>query len=123
VRHLRGSVTQDRLTERTLRPYVRAPMRGRRRTLASVLAESLASRGADEPAAVAVAFAEACGPRLAREASCRGVMRDGRLLVLVRTPAWAAQIETLAPVLCARVNERLGRPSAAGLDVRVASVR
>jgi len=98
-------------------------MRGRRRTIASVLAESLASRGAGQPAAIAAAFAEACGPRLAREASCRGLMRDGRLLVLVRTPAWAAQVETLAQILCARVNERLGRPAAAGLDVRVAPER
>lgn len=98
-------------------------MRGRRRTLASVLAESLASRGPGEPAAIALAFADACGPRLAREASCRGVMRDGRLLVLVRTPAWATQVEALAPVLCGRVNERLGRLSAAGLDVRVAPER
>ena len=95
-------------------------MRGRRRTIASVLAETLASRDATEPAAIGAAFAEACGPRLAREASCRGVMRDGRLLVVVRTAAWAAQVETLAPVLCARVSERLGRPAAAGLDVRVA---
>lgn len=98
-------------------------MRGRRRTLASVLAESLAARGAAEPAAIAAAFAEACGPRLAREASCRGLMRDGRLLVLVRTQTWAAQVETLAPTLCSRVNERLGRPAAQGLDVRLAPER
>lgn len=95
-------------------------MRGRRRTIASVLAESLASRGAGEPAAIAAAFAEACGPRLAREASCRGVTRDGRLLVLVRSSAWAAQVETLADALVGRVNARLGRTAAAGLDVRVA---
>lgn len=94
-------------------------MRGRRRTLASVLAESLATRCAGEPAAISAAFAEACGPRLAREASFRGVMRDGRLLVVVRTPAWAAQIESLASALCSRVNARLGRQAATGLDVRV----
>jgi Dna[CI] antecedent DciA-like protein len=98
-------------------------MRGRRRTLASVLAESLASRGAREPAAIAAAFAEACGPRLAREASCRGLMRDGRLLVLASTPAWASQIEAVAEALCARVNARLGRSAAQGLDVRVAPER
>jgi Dna[CI] antecedent DciA-like protein len=96
-------------------------MRGRRRTLASILAESLAARGAGEPAAVAAAFAEACGPRLAREASCRGVTRDGRLLVVVRSPAWAAQVETLADALLGRVNARLGRTAAVGLDVHVAS--
>jgi hypothetical protein len=95
-------------------------MRGRRRTLASILAESLAARGAGEPAAVAAAFAEACGPRLAREASCRGVTRDHRLLVLVRSPAWAAQVETLAEALLSRVNARLGRTAAVGIDVHVA---
>jgi Dna[CI] antecedent, DciA len=96
-------------------------MRGRRRTLASILAESLAARGAGEPAAVAAAFAEACGPRLAREASCRGVTRDGRLLVVVRSPAWAAQVEALADALLGRVNARLGRTAAVGLDVHLAS--
>jgi predicted nucleic acid-binding Zn ribbon protein len=95
-------------------------MRGRRRTLASILAESLASRGAGQPAAIAAAFAEACGPRLAREASCRGVTRDGRLLVLVRSQAWATQVEALAEALLARVNARLGRTAAVGLDVHVA---
>jgi hypothetical protein len=98
-------------------------MRGRRRTLASVLAETLAARGAEEPAALAAAFAEACGPRLAREASCRGTLRDGKLLVLVRTPGWATQVEALAPVLVARVNERLGRRAAIGLHVRIAPGR
>ncbi len=98
-------------------------MRGRRRTIASVLAESLASRGAREAATIAAAFAEACGPRLAREASCRGVLRDGKLLVVVRTPAWAAQVESLAPVLCGRVNERLGRRAVEGLQVHVAAAR
>lgn len=97
--------------------------RGRRRTLASVLAESLASRGAREPAAIAAAFAEACGPRLAREASCRGLTREGRLLVVVRTAAWAAQVDALAETLCARVNARLGRSAARGIDVHVAAER
>lgn len=96
-------------------------MRGRRRTLASVLAESLASRREAQPAALAAAFAEACGPRLAREASFRGVTRDGRLLIVVRAAPWAAQVEALAPELCARVNARLGRAAAAGLEVRVAA--
>jgi hypothetical protein len=98
-------------------------MRGTRRTIASLLAEGLAARGAGEPATIAAAFADACGPRLAREASCRGVLSDGKLLVVVRTPAWAAQIESLAPVLCGRVNERLGRRAAAGLQVHVAPSR
>jgi predicted nucleic acid-binding Zn ribbon protein len=98
-------------------------MRGRRRTIASVLAESLASRGPGEPAAIATAFADACGPRLAREVSCRGVTRDGRLLVVARTESWATQLETLAPTLCDRVNARLGRRVAAGLDVHIAPSR
>lgn len=98
-------------------------MRGRRRTIASVLAECFAPHGPSQPLALSAAFAEACGPRLAREVSCRGVLRDGRLLVLVTTPGWASQVEALAPVLCARVNERLGRSAAAGLEVRLAPER
>lgn len=98
-------------------------MRGRRQTIASVLAQALAPRAGGEGAALAAAFAEACGPRLAREVSLRGPLKDGRLLVLARTAAWAAQVEALAPELCARVNARLGRPVAIGLEVRVAPDR
>ncbi len=98
-------------------------MRGRRRTIASVLAESLAARGAGEAAAVSAAFADACGPRMAREVSCRGVLRDGKLLVVAETPAWAAQVETLAPVLGGRVNDRLGRQAATGIQVHVSARR
>lgn len=98
-------------------------MRGNRRTLAAVLAEALAPRRGAGSAALAAAFAEACGPRLAREVSFRGVMRDGRLLVVARGAAWAAQVEALAPELCDRVNARLARTAATGLDVRVASER
>lgn len=98
-------------------------MRGSRRTIASVLAESFALRSTAQPLALTAAFAEACGPRLAREVSCRGLLRDGRLLVLVTTQAWATQVEALAPILCARVNERLGRSAAAGIDVRLAPER
>jgi hypothetical protein len=98
-------------------------MRGRRRTLASVLAETLAPHREAEPAALAAAFAEACGPRLAREVSFRGLTRDGRLLVVVRTAAWGAQLEPLAAELCERVNARLGRAAATGLSVHVAPER
>jgi hypothetical protein len=94
-------------------------MRGRRRTVASALAEALASRRGADRAALAAAFAEALGPRLAREASMRGLLRDGRILVLVRTEAWAGQIAALEADICARVNARLGRAVAAGLEVRV----
>jgi predicted nucleic acid-binding Zn ribbon protein len=95
-------------------------MRGRRQTIASLLAQALAPRRAAEGAALAAAFADACGPRLAREVSLRGPLKDGRLLVLARTAAWAAQVEAIAPVLCERVNARFGREIAAGLEVRVA---
>jgi len=84
-----------------------------------VLAQALAPRKEAEGAALSAAFAEACGPRLAREASLRGPLKDGRLLVLVRTQAWASQVEALAPVLCERLNARLGRTVAVGLEVRV----
>jgi hypothetical protein len=95
-------------------------MRGRRRTVAAVLAEALAARPGAGAAALAAAFADACGPRLAREASLRGVARDGRLLVLVRSPAWGQQIAALEREICAALNARLGRTAARGLDVRVA---
>jgi chorismate-pyruvate lyase len=98
-------------------------MRGRRQTIASVLAQALAPREGAQGAALGAAFAEACGPRLAREVSLRGPLRDGRLLVLARTAEWAAQVEALAPELCRRVNARLGRAVAAGLEVRVAPER
>lgn len=98
-------------------------MRGRRRTLASTLADALGGLRAAEPVAIPAAFAEACGPRLAREASVRGVTREGHLLVVVRTEAWATQIRALAPMLCERVNARLGRTVASGLDVHVAAER
>jgi hypothetical protein len=95
-------------------------MRGRRRTVASVLAETFAHRRGAEGAALVTAFADACGPRLAREASMRGLLRDGRLLVLVRTEGWAEQIAALETVLCERVNAKLGRTVARGLHIRVA---
>jgi predicted nucleic acid-binding Zn ribbon protein len=94
-------------------------VRGRRRTVAAVLAETFAHRRSAEPAALVAAFAEACGPRLAREVSMRGALRDGRLLVLVRSEEWAAQLRAAESLLCERVNARLGRPVAQGLEVRV----
>jgi len=94
-------------------------MRGRRKTIATALGDALSARPGAEPARLAAAFAEACGPRLAREVSYRGVTREGRLLVLARTEAWAEQVRLLEAELCRKVNERLGRPVAGGLDVRV----
>jgi hypothetical protein len=96
-------------------------MRGRRRTLASTLADALRGVGGSEPVALRAAFAEACGPRLAREASLRGVTREGRLLVVVRTQAWATQLAALSAVLCDRVNARMGRAVARGIDVHLAA--
>ncbi len=98
-------------------------LRGRRRTLASTLADALARNRAAQPVALPAAFAEACGPSLAREVSVRGVTREGRLLVVARSEAWAAQVRELAPVLCERVNTRLGRTVASGLDVHLAAER
>jgi Dna[CI] antecedent, DciA len=99
-------------------------MRGRRRTVASALADALASRrdarAACHDATIAVAFAEACGPRLALEASPRGRRRDGRLLVVVRGEEWAAQVLAAERILCDRVNARLGFSAVTGLEVRVA---
>jgi hypothetical protein len=97
--------------------------RGRRRTLATTLFDTLSGIPGAEPVALRSAFAEACGPRLAREASMRGVTREGRLLVVVRTHAWAAQVTALADALCERVNARMGRTVARGLDVHVAAER
>ncbi len=96
-----------------------APMRGKRRTVASVLAETLAGRRGADGAAVAAALSEACGPRLAREVSCRGVLRDGRLLVLVNDEGWAQQLRLLEAEVCQRVNARLGREAVRGLEIRV----
>jgi Dna[CI] antecedent, DciA len=96
-------------------------MRGRRKSVASVLAEVLGRHRETGEAAIAAAFVEACGQRLSRSASFRGVMRDGRLLVLVSDQEWASQVEALADEICARVNARLGRPAASGLDVRIGS--
>jgi hypothetical protein len=98
-------------------------MRGRRRSLASTLADALSNDRAAQPVALSASFAEACGARLAREVSVRGVTRDGHLLVVVRSHAWAAQVRELAPVLVQRVNARLGRTVASGLDVHVAAER
>lgn len=98
-------------------------MRGRGKTIAAALTDALVRRPEARAAALAAAFADACGPRIAREASYRGPLDDGRLLVLVRTPAWAEQLEHLAPEICARVEARLGKGAAPGLHIRVHTPR
>ncbi len=97
-------------------------MRGRRRSVATLLAEALSGRSEARLVAAAAAFAEACGHPLCREASVRGLTADGHLLVIVRSPDWARQLEALAPAVCDRMNARLGgsRP-VAGIMVRVGS--
>jgi hypothetical protein len=94
-------------------------MRGRRRTIAAALADVLARTPQARKAALAAAFADACGSRIAREASFRGELVDGKLLVLVRTPAWAEQLASLESEICARIEARLGAGSAPGLHIRV----
>ena len=98
-------------------------MRGRRKSVASALAEVLGRHRETGDAAIAAAFAEACGSQLMRTASFRGVMRDGRLLILVTEPEWATEVVALSDEICARINARLGRTAARGLDVRVGAFR
>jgi predicted NAD/FAD-dependent oxidoreductase len=93
--------------------------RGRRRTLAGVVAESLARRPEARRPAAAAAFAEACGWPLSREATVRGLGPDGHLWVVVSSPEWAAQVESLAAEIVSRVNGRLGRLTVKALDIRV----
>ncbi|MEI6225342.1 MAG: DciA family protein [Deltaproteobacteria bacterium] len=93
--------------------------RGRRRTLASVVAESLSRRaGASRPAAAA-AFAEACGWPLSRELTVRGLGPDGHLWVVASSPEWARQAEELSATIVSRMNGRLGHSAVKALDVRV----
>jgi hypothetical protein len=94
-------------------------VRGRGRRIATVLADALAAREEARLASVAAAFAEACGQPLSRECAARGLTRDGRLLVVARTPDWATVVEAHAPTLRARVNARLGALVVHGLEVRV----
>jgi hypothetical protein len=97
-------------------------MRGRRRHVSSVLADALSARGRAQSSALAAIFSEALGNRLAREASFRGVLRDGRALVVASTPEWAAQIVALEPDLLAKLRERLGASCPAGLSVHVGTI-
>jgi hypothetical protein len=96
-------------------------IRGRRKSVATALAEVLGRHRETGEAAIAAAFVEACGQRLSRSASFRGVMQDGRLLVVVVDQEWASQFEALADRICAMINARLGRVAAPGLDVRIGS--
>lgn len=98
-------------------------MRGRGRRISTVLADALEAHPGARPAAVAAAFAEACGHPLCREASLRALTRDGVLIAVARTAEWAAQLEAITPILCERVNARLGARLALTLQVRVGPLR
>jgi predicted nucleic acid-binding Zn ribbon protein len=97
-------------------------MRGRRRHVSSVLAGALAARGRAQPPPLAAAFSEAVGSRLSRELSVRGQLRDGRLLVVARSPDWAAQVVALEAEILAKLRERLGESCPVGISVHVGSI-
>jgi hypothetical protein len=97
-------------------------MRGRGRTIATVLADTLGPRRDARRAAVAAAFLEACGWPLSREVAVRGLTQDGCIIVTASSRAWADQVEALGPRLRARVNARVGEEVATRLDVRVGSL-
>src|SRR5512145_2311478 len=97
-------------------------MRGRRRHVSSVLADALGSRGRAQPAFRAAAFADAVGPRLAREVAVRGQLRDGRLLVVVSNAEWRDQLLALEPEIVSVLRERLGATAPTGISVHVGSV-
>jgi hypothetical protein len=84
-----------------------------------VLADALVPRSEARLASLAAAFAEACGQPLSRECAARGLTRDGRVLVVARTPDWAAVVEANAATIRARVNARLGSLVVNGLEIRV----
>lgn len=93
-------------------------MRGKRRKIATVLADALSPRGEALRPAAAAAFAEAVGWPLSREVQLRALTRDGRLMAVARTEQWAEQVRALAPRIVERVNARLGSGTASNLDVR-----
>jgi predicted NAD/FAD-dependent oxidoreductase len=84
-----------------------------------VVAESLSRRSEARRPAAAAAFAEACGWPLSRELTVRGLGPDGHLWVVASSPEWARQAEELSATIVARMNDRLGRPAVAALDVRL----
>jgi predicted nucleic acid-binding Zn ribbon protein len=97
-------------------------MRGRRRHVSSVLADALAARGRTQSASTTAAFSEVVGPRLARELTVRGKLRDGRLLVVASSAEWAAQVTALEPEILSRLRDRLGQSSPTGLSIHVGVV-
>jgi hypothetical protein len=49
----------------------------------------------------------------------RALTRDGCLVVVATTRAWADQVEALAGPLLSRVNARMRRPVGTRIEVRV----
>ena len=49
----------------------------------------------------------------------RGLGPDGHLWVVVSSAEWERQLQSLAPEILSRVNERMGRPTVKALDIRV----
>jgi hypothetical protein len=94
-------------------------MRGQGRQISTVLTDALIEQRGARAAALAAAFSEACGWPLSREASLRGLTQDGRLIIVASSQAWADQVNALGPRIRARVNARLGRPIATGMEIRV----
>jgi hypothetical protein len=97
-------------------------MRGRRRHVSSVLADALTARGRAQSSTLAAVFSEALGSRLAREVSFRGLLRDGRILVVVSSAEWATQLSALEGDLLAKLRERLGASCPGGLSVHVGTI-
>lgn len=102
--------------------YVAPCMRGRKGHVGSILADALNARGRAQVASLAASFAAALGPRLAREATLRGRLRDGRFLVVASSAEWAAQLVALESEIVAGLRERLGSSAPTGLSVHVGSL-
>ncbi len=94
-------------------------MRGRGRPISTVLADALDPSGSALPAALAAAFAEACGWPLAREVALRAITREGCLIAVASSSGWADQVAALEQQIRAKVNARLGQQIATGIDIRV----
>jgi hypothetical protein len=92
---------------------------GRGRAIASVLADALADKPAALRARIAAVFAEACGWPLAREVAVRALTREGHLIAVASSSAWAEQVTALEQEIRARVNARLGQEIATAIEVRV----
>lgn len=97
-------------------------MRGRKGHVSSILADALTARGRTLSATMTASFSEAVGPRLARELTARGKLRDGRLLVVASTAQWAAQLVALEAEVLTRLRERLGNTAPTGLSVHVGAI-